>query len=56
MVSNAAPARTKVGAHGDDQIPKPETNATTKYANRVGVSPYSNLSSRSTSSGTRPAM
>jgi hypothetical protein len=55
MVSNAAPARTTVGAHGDDQSVNPETNATTRYANRVGVKPYSNLSSRSTSSGTRAA-
>ena len=39
MVSNAALARTTVGAHGEDQIVKAETSATTRYANRVGVKP-----------------
>ena len=39
MASNAAPPRTPVGAHGDDQSVNPETSATTRYANRVGVKP-----------------
>ena len=39
MVSKAAPARTTVGAHGEDHSVKAETSAMTRYANRVGVKP-----------------